>query len=189
MEKSLEHNTVLHHIFIDFKAAYDSIAKVELYKAMCEFGIPNKLIRLCRMTMTNIHSQVKLSGSLSRPINTYNGLRQGDGLACILFNLALEKVIRDSKISSRGTILVKSSQILYYAYDIDIIARNSRVAIEVFERIEGAVRNLGLHINENKTKYMVASSARNNPNIGHTIKVAEHDFEVVQQFCYLGLSQ
>lgn len=183
MEKSLEFNIPIHHLFIDFKAAYDSIARVELYKAMREFGIPNKLIRLCRLTMTNTSSQVKIAGLLSRPINIFNGLRQGDGLACVLFNLALEKAIRDSGTSTRGTIVTKSSQILAYADDIDIIGRSQQAVQESFIQIERAAQNLGLHINEGKTKYMVASSAR---SVGPTVKVANHEFEVVPSFNYLG---
>jgi len=31
------------------------------------------------------------------------GVRQGDALACLLFNIALEKVIRDAAVNTRGT--------------------------------------------------------------------------------------
>lgn len=53
------YDQVLHHLFIDFKAAYDSIVRVQLYEAVEEFGIPNKLIRLPRMTMTDVRNKVK----------------------------------------------------------------------------------------------------------------------------------
>jgi sorting nexin-29 len=53
-------------------------------------------------------------------------LRQGDALACILFNTALEKIIRDAKIIQRGNIFYKSVQILAYADDIDIICRSPK---------------------------------------------------------------
>ena len=91
-------------VFIDFKAAYDSIAS-ELYDAMSSFGIPAKLIRLVRMTMTNVTCQVKVVGKLSGPFAATKGLRQGNGLACLLFNLALERAIRDSRVETTVTIL------------------------------------------------------------------------------------
>ena len=47
-------------------------------------------------------------------------LRQGDGLACLLFNLALERATRDSRVETTGTIFYKSTQILAYADDIEI---------------------------------------------------------------------
>jgi sorting nexin-29 len=59
---------------------------------------------------------------LSSPIITRNGVRQGDSLACLLFNVALEKV-KDAGINTRGTIFYKSVQILAFADDIDTIGR------------------------------------------------------------------
>jgi len=32
-----------HHLFIDFKTAYDKVNRTQLYKIMLEFGIPPKL--------------------------------------------------------------------------------------------------------------------------------------------------
>jgi hypothetical protein len=58
---------------------------------MSEFNIPNKLIRLTRMTMENMKSQIRIQSDLSDPVTKKKGLRQGDS-ACLLFNLALEMV-------------------------------------------------------------------------------------------------
>ena len=128
-----------YYLFIDFKAAYDCTAKVKLYDAMSSFGIPAKLIRLVRMIMTNVTSQVRVNGTLSRPFATTKGLRQEDGLACLLFNLTLERAIRDSRVDTTGTILYKLTQILAYADDIDII---NVYQAEAFQGIEQATENL-----------------------------------------------
>ncbi|XP_055714419.1 uncharacterized protein LOC129808671 [Phlebotomus papatasi] len=194
MEKMREHDQALHHLFIDFKAAYDSIVRVKLYEAMGEFGIPNKLIKLTRMTMTDVRSKVKANGSLSREFCVNNGLRQGDGLSCVLFNLALDKAIRDSGVSMRGVILNKSTQLLAYADDIDIMGRNPRAVQEAFIQIEHAARNLGLQINEGKTKYMVASSAAtpatSTESIGQTgLPMGDYNFEVTNRDVMLDLEK
>jgi sorting nexin-29 len=49
-------------------------------------------------------------------------VRQGDALACLLFNIALEKVIRDSGIQTTGSIFFNTVQIQAYADDIDLMA-------------------------------------------------------------------
>ena len=54
LEKMAEYRHDTYHLFIDFKAAYNSIARVKLYNAMSSVGIPAKRIRLVRMTMTNV---------------------------------------------------------------------------------------------------------------------------------------
>jgi sorting nexin-29 len=52
------------------------------------------------------------------------GLRLGDALSCILYNLALEKVIRDSEIETEGTTYNKSTLILAYTDDIVRVGRS-----------------------------------------------------------------
>jgi hypothetical protein len=46
LEKCNEFGIETHHIFIDFRAVYDSIDRSNLYMAMKEFQIPRKLIAL-----------------------------------------------------------------------------------------------------------------------------------------------
>jgi hypothetical protein len=66
---------------------------------MEEFEIPNKLINLTRANLKRVRYIVKIQKDVSDPfITERRRLRQGDTLACPLFNTALEKVIRDSGI-------------------------------------------------------------------------------------------
>ena len=92
----LEFQIETHHLFIDFKTAYVKVNRNQLYKAMLEFGIPPKLVRLIQATMEGTTAKVKVQNELSENFHILNGLRQGDALACILFNIALEKIIRGS---------------------------------------------------------------------------------------------
>jgi sorting nexin-29 len=71
---------------------------------MKEFGIPLKLITLVKSTLTNEQCLVQIEYHLSEPIPTTRGVKQGDALACLLFNIALEKVIQDSGIQTIGTV-------------------------------------------------------------------------------------
>jgi sorting nexin-29 len=72
--------------------------------------------------MTNVQCSVQIQFHLSEPISTTKGVRQGDALACLLFNINLEKVIWDSGIQTRGTIFYKNIHILAYADDINLMA-------------------------------------------------------------------
>ena len=86
MEKTVEYQIGVHHLFIEFKSAYDSIYREKLVCAMMEFGIPSKLIRVVKTTMTNVQCSVQIQSHLSEPISTTRGVRQGDAFACLLFN-------------------------------------------------------------------------------------------------------
>ena len=76
-----------HLLFVDFKSAYDIIDREQMHVAMNELNIPQKLIRLVRMIMSDTHSQVKIQSKLSAPFIIHKGVRQGDALACLHFNL------------------------------------------------------------------------------------------------------
>ena len=77
---------------------------------------------------------MRIDGKLSGPFATTKGLRQGDGLVCLLFNLALERAIRDSRVETAGTFFYKSIQILTYADDIDIIGLRLSYVAEAYQR-------------------------------------------------------
>jgi sorting nexin-29 len=109
---------------------------------------------------------VKLRNVLSRLFDIKEGVRRGDTLACLLFNMSLEKVIRDAEVETRGIIFNKSIQILVYAGDIIIIGRSLAVVKETFISMEKAATEMGLTVNENKTKFMALNDPANS-NLVH----------------------
>jgi hypothetical protein len=84
---------------------------------MRDMGIPDKLIRLSKLTMTNNCAMVKLRNTLSIQFDIKEGVRQNDPLAYLLFSINLEEEIRDVEVVTRGTVFNKSVQILAYADD------------------------------------------------------------------------
>jgi hypothetical protein len=121
LEKFWEYKIDVHQIFVDFKQAYDKINREKLYKIMLYFGIPEKLIRLRKVTMEDSAFYINIQTELTEP-TTRNGLKQGDGLAPLVFNIVLEYVIRKSNINTDGTLIYKSIQIAAYADDVNIMA-------------------------------------------------------------------
>ena len=62
-----------------------------LYKILFEFGIPRKLVRLIKMSLTGTYSRVRVSKNAPDRFPIRNGLKQGDALSPLLFNFALEQ--------------------------------------------------------------------------------------------------
>jgi hypothetical protein len=60
---------------------------------MAEFGISLKLIKLVKATKTGTTFQICVQATPSEPLEIHNGLRQGDTLACLLFNVTLQKLL------------------------------------------------------------------------------------------------
>jgi sorting nexin-29 len=164
LEKFWEHKIDVHQIFVDFKQAYDKINRGKLYKIMLYFGIPEKLIRLTKVSMEDSAFYVKLQTELTEPTTTRNGLKQGGGLAPLLFNIVLEYVIRKSSINTDGTLIYKSIQIAAYADDINIMAQTQQDLKNTYILLEQNTKKIGLQINTTKTKVLKQTRA-NNPMV------------------------
>jgi hypothetical protein len=100
-EKCTEFNIDLHNLFIDFRSqAFDEINRSKMLQALKEAGIPNKLIKLIHMTLNGSKAVVALESELTNEFEINVGVRQGDILSAVLFNLTLEMIIR--KLDVRG---------------------------------------------------------------------------------------
>jgi hypothetical protein len=84
----------VHQLFIDFKKAYDSVRREALYNIVTEFGIPKKLVKKKKIYLTETYIRVRVGNNLSEMFPIMNGLKQGDALSPLLFNVALEYAIK-----------------------------------------------------------------------------------------------
>uniref|UniRef100_A0A0E4G9R4 Reverse transcriptase domain-containing protein n=1 Tax=Anopheles gambiae TaxID=7165 RepID=A0A0E4G9R4_ANOGA len=106
---------------------------------------------------------------------------------CLLFNIALEGVMRSAGFDIRGTICTRSLQFLGFADDIDIIGRTTEAVCEAYTRLKREAERIGLRINATKTEYLLAgSSVRDRARLGSRVSDDGDDLEVVEEFCYLG---
>jgi len=147
----------VHQHFIDFKKAYDSVRREVLYNILIEFGIPMKLVRLIKMYLTDTYSRVQVGKNLSDMFPIRNGLKQGDALLPLLFNVALEYAIRMVRVNQDGLKLNGIHQLLVYADDVNILEGSAHTIKENSEAVVVARKETGLEVNAVKTKYMVMS--------------------------------
>jgi hypothetical protein len=120
---------------------------------MKEFSIPAKLITLTKITLSKTYNKVKIQNKLSGSFRTECGIRQGDSLSTLLFNIGLE-VMRNIEINPGGKIFSRTRQVMDYADDVVVIGRSVEVLNEVLMQLQTAAVSTGLVINIAKTKYM-----------------------------------
>jgi hypothetical protein len=89
----------VHQLLIDFKEAYDLVRREVLYNILVEFCIPMKLVRLIKTCLTATYSRDRVGKNLSDMLPIRNGLKQGDALSPLLFNVALEYAIRRVQVN------------------------------------------------------------------------------------------
>jgi hypothetical protein len=85
---------------------------------MSELNFPTKLIRLTKATLTIVTCCVKIQNDCFESLETRQGLRQGDLLSTLFFNVVLEVIVRRANLQTTGTIYNKETQTLAYSDDI-----------------------------------------------------------------------
>lgn len=94
--------------------------------------------------------------------------------------------VKGSRVDTSGTIYSKSSMLLAYADDIDVVGRTSRQVKDTFAALKGSAARIGLSVNVSKTKFMVATSSESSAFTAPTIQLGGDSYEVVDNFVYLG---
>ena len=89
-------------VALDQEKVYDKILHPYLWKVLEKFDIPQHFIKTVKHLYMNAPTSVLINGILSDPFVIRRGVRQGDGLSCLLFDLAIEplaEAIRCSPIT------------------------------------------------------------------------------------------
>ena len=112
----------------------------------------NKLAKLYIILNNWIYARVKTGKHLSSERKFNKGLREGDAIVPLLFNVVLETAIRRSKAETRGTIFDKCSQIMAFADDVVIMVRRLQHVEEVFTSPIEYTNKMGLEISAKKKR-------------------------------------
>jgi len=126
-----------------------------------ESGIPRKLVRLIKLSLTETYNRVLIGKNVSDRFPIRNGLKQGDALLPMLFNFALEYAIRRVQVNQDGLKLYGTHQLLAYADDVNVLGGSIPTLKENTEALVAATRVIGLEASADKTKYMVMSRDQN----------------------------
>ncbi|CAG9576128.1 unnamed protein product [Danaus chrysippus] len=165
----------------DFKQAFDSVNRHKIFDAMRLLGIPSKLVRLVEATMCNSKSVVAIQNDISDPFEIRSGVRQGDALSTVVFNLTLEAAIRN--VGVKGLLDYNTSQLAAYADDIVITSRSQSSMIRHTTTLQMEAAKYGLMVNASKTKYLHSTR---NPRPLQDVTIGDDTIEGVSSFKYLG---
>ena len=92
LSKARDHKKTrrLHLAYLDVRKTFDSVSHESIVKAGHRAGIPPPLLDYIRDLYANSRTRLKVGGILSEPICAKQGVKQGDLLSCILFNLVID---------------------------------------------------------------------------------------------------
>ena len=94
----------------------------------------------------------------------------------MIFNFALEYVIRRVQVNQGILQLNRTHKLLVYADDVNILGENIHTIKKNTETFLLGSKETGLKVNADKTKYMVVSQDKN-AGRSHNIKIDKSSFE------------
>jgi hypothetical protein len=112
---------------IDSEKSYDSVPRNKLWEVLKRCNVYPKLVEVIREIYESNIAFVLHGNSVSQPIATTKGLRQGCSLSPLLFNIYTERALEEWKRSCQGMgVAVKNRYIftLNFAGDQVVIAQD-----------------------------------------------------------------
>ena len=141
-----------------------------MYDTLIDFGIPMKLVRFIKMCRSETCNTVRVGKHLWDMLPIRNGLKEGDALSPLLFKFALEYAIRRVQVNQDDLKLNGTHQLLVYADDVNILVGSVHSVKKNAEALIVSSKEIGLEVNDDKTKYMVMSRDQN-AGQSHSMKV------------------
>ena len=93
-EKTREFNIPLYTAFVDLRKTYDSVNREAMWEVLeRRYHVPSKILRIIRVLHDGTVGAVRADGKLSAEFEITTGVRQGDVLAPVLFNLYFDAFV------------------------------------------------------------------------------------------------
>jgi hypothetical protein len=135
----------------------------------------------CYVSLTNTIAKVKINNQFTENFSVETRVKQGDPLSATLFTVVIDNVLKQMDL--RGNISTRLKQCSTYADDVLITTRTKQTLIDTFQKLKEISTQLGLIINEQKTKYLRCTKKNCAMD---DININSIHLEQVKSFKYLG---
>ncbi|NXG54087.1 PO21 protein, partial [Psilopogon haemacephalus] len=82
--------------------AFDSVSHAHILAVLKQRGVDQHIIGLIRDLHENINTCIKTEEGKTQPIGIKNGVKQGDPMSPLLFNLCIDPLIEELQLSGEG---------------------------------------------------------------------------------------
>ncbi|CAK9801077.1 Retrovirus-related Pol polyprotein from type-1 retrotransposable element R2 (Fragment) [Anthophora plagiata] len=143
-------------LFVDLKAAFDSVDREVLIESMRNAGVREGLVRRCGEVLRETRGKVRVGKKEGNSFWTVKGVRQGCPLSPILFILLMSDMEEELKKGGWGGVKVGGEKVytLAYADDIAVLAEDEEGMKGLVGRLERYLDGKKLEVNVEKTKVM-----------------------------------
>jgi hypothetical protein len=175
--------------FVDLKKAFDSVWRPALLLKLLDKKIGGKFYDMIKNMYSKTEECVKLRKGISDVYNTNIGIKQGDNLSPMLFNIFLDDLATHLMSPNCDPIQLGDTKFntLLYADDLAILSTSQDGLQKCIDKLGTYCDQWGLKVNTDKTKVVIFRKAG---KVAKCVKFLykEKPIEIVNKYTYLGLS-
>ncbi|KAJ3639107.1 hypothetical protein Zmor_004170 [Zophobas morio] len=141
-----------HLLSLDVRKAFDSVSQRSVVDALRAKGVNGTLLNYIQDTLMGSQTVFKVGRNSTRPIKIKRGVRQGDPLSPLLFNIVLDPLIRQINNNFKGGEVAEGVSLSVMAFADDLVAFGDThaEAQEILCSIASSLSSKGMEININK---------------------------------------
>ena len=184
----LNNRTHIFACFIDFKKAFDSIWHLGLLYKLQKNNISGKFYNIIQSVYQNAIGCVKLKAGLTNTFPVNRGIRQGDGLSPLLFNIYVNDIKCHIDLSQNDppTLLTSPISCLLYADDLVLLSKSKNGLQIAINSVQTYCNNWKLEVNVSKSKVMIFNKSGKTIT-KHKFVINGQQLENISSYTYLGL--
>ena len=154
IDKYVKQNGKFYVCFVDFEKAFDKVWRLGLLFKMRSIGIKGKFYEIIKNIYTNTSACIKSNFNLSESFTTDLGVKQGEPMSPILFNIYLNDLsdkiagIDNNSPNMNGT----SVNSLLYADDLTLLSTSSNGLQNKLDKLKSYCDDWKLTLNISKRK-------------------------------------
>jgi len=183
VEKAIEFSKSAFMCFVDLTKAFDRVRLNDVTSIMREENIPEEVVKIIEELNTNTKTRIMINNTLTEEVPVSTGIRQGDSLSPLLFNIIMDRIIKEVKATGKGFTTDKGEiKIICYADDAVLISENEDELQRMLYRLHLMAKRFNMRISIAKTKSLVVAKEP----IRCKLAIDNEIVEQVMSFRYLG---
>jgi len=183
----INENQQIFACFIDFRKAFDSIWHEALFLKLLKLGIGGPFYTILKQMYFNVTASVKCGNTLSESFNIFRGVKQGDILSPLLFNIFINDMVTlfNETDGLPPSLIDKKVGSLLYADDLVILSTSKEGLQNSLNKLSNYCTKWKLAINYDKSKMMCFS--KQGKLIKEQFTIQGKSVEQVKSYTYLGV--
>ncbi len=187
MEDRIQHREEkqMYACFIDFQKAFDSLEHWRIIQVLQDYGVPEKFIQSIQGIYKGANAYITTPHGDTEKFPVTRGVRQGDTLSPLLFNLGINPLIRRIDREYKGYSMAQDinirASILAYMDDLTLLSDDPKALDEMVNLVADFGNLTGLKMNAKKTQILTTKGNHQTEIMQRNTKTMQDEKTTIQE--------